>query len=106
MSLHDPSPHTVAIAVFTSKLQPDSYTPPLSESSRQELHWTPTSPFNPFPEPSSPFPEPSSGRTKLHRAAFAFTDDLHADSFPQRLPSSKHNIVSTSTSSEAYSSFF
>src|SRR6266511_3894876 len=56
----------VAIAVFTSELQPASYTPPFSDfSSRQELHRTPTSPVSPFPEPSSPFPKSSSGRTKL-----------------------------------------
>ena len=55
----------------------------------------PTDGLPTFPEPSSPFPESSSGRTKLHRAAFVFTDDLHVDSLPQRLPSSKHSIVST-----------
>ena len=46
----------------------------------------PTDDLPTFPEPSSPFPESSSGRTKLHRAAFAFTDDLHADSFPSAPP--------------------
>src|SRR5438105_2791523 len=90
-NLSYPSP----LPVFTSELQPASYTPPFSDSSRQELHRTPTSPFSPFPEPSSPFPESSFDRTKLHRAAFVFTDDLHADSLPQRLPSMRHNIVST-----------
>src|SRR6266508_4428548 len=82
---------------------PPSVNPPLTLhrfpiSSRQDLHRTPTSPF-------SPFPESSSGRTKLHRAAFAFTDDLHADSFPQHLPSSQHTIVSTPTPPETHSSF-
>src|SRR6266498_717202 len=51
-NLSYPSP----LPVFTSELQPASYTPSFSDSSRQELHRTPTSPFSPFPEPSSPFP--------------------------------------------------